>query len=631
MMKESAAEELTRQWGRLTLREDENPGIVIKPQTFSPLIQRGQSCMVGKLLSERTITKEVLKIPMVRAWKPTGSVTFRTLGPNLFVIDFQKWWDKDRILEGRPWTFDGDLFSLLDFDGLTPIGEMEFENAAFWVRMYKLPLACMGREVALQVGATVGEVEDVDVLDDGVGWGEYLRVKIRLDLTKPLSKRRIIKVQENDLWVAFQYEKIPRFCFTCGTVVHCSKRCGEYGGRKVQRAEGSEDFGPWLRVASPNKRTNQRAGWTKNRTRERVHADFSGEEPTESHSWRLSGRGGDAGRKSHELLAKGGTTAGNEGQKGLSTTCTKFPNLAMHDRGKGIMEGPELNDDFIADQDLPSEEEGDGEGMQLNRAVSDMEGDVAGWAENHAATDMEPIFAATGKEAQKDPVGEEKRAAPEISAGDKVPQTDPAGKENQADTPVGLDFFATNKVTQTDPAGGENQVEGFADSMFPAKEVTHKTSVNAEENKREGTNGRKSGNVYVGQWNQVKKQMEWNIMEGNKEDFCPTVDATSPMKEAIQSANPRGTHKKANLGRTQPKVKRKAGHVNNSGPRRKIVEKKREYAAGPAAPSPGSSPMQPILEMRPNNGWKRTRTTKEESSYVEKHLAEAAVQPRQSQ
>jgi hypothetical protein len=43
--------------------------------------------MVGKLLSERTISNEVLKVPMVRAWKQTGSVSFKTLGPNLFIID----------------------------------------------------------------------------------------------------------------------------------------------------------------------------------------------------------------------------------------------------------------------------------------------------------------------------------------------------------------------------------------------------------------------------------------------------------------------------------------------------------------------------------------------------------------
>lgn len=162
-------EELTKQWGKLMLREDENPGIVIKEQAIAPLVQRGQACLVGKLLTERSISKEILQTPMIRAWRPMGRVSFKTLGTNLFLVEFENWWDKDITLEGRPWTFDGNLFWVLDFDGMTPIEELEFAKAAFWVRMYKLPLACMGKEVGYQVGATVGEVEDMDVMDDGVG------------------------------------------------------------------------------------------------------------------------------------------------------------------------------------------------------------------------------------------------------------------------------------------------------------------------------------------------------------------------------------------------------------------------------------------------------------------------------
>jgi hypothetical protein len=160
--------------------------------------------MVGKLLMERPISKEILKTPMILAWKPTRRVSFKTLGPNLFIIDFENWWDKDRILEAHPWMFDGSLFSVVDFDGLTPVVDIEFEKATFWVGMYHIPLACMRKEVGMQVGATVGVVEDVDVLDDGVGWGEYLRVKIHIDISKPLTRGRIIKIQDKEMWIAFK-------------------------------------------------------------------------------------------------------------------------------------------------------------------------------------------------------------------------------------------------------------------------------------------------------------------------------------------------------------------------------------------------------------------------------------------
>jgi hypothetical protein len=37
------------------------------------------------------------------------------------------------------------------------------------VRMNNLPLACMGREVGLKIGGSVGRVEEVDTDNDGIG------------------------------------------------------------------------------------------------------------------------------------------------------------------------------------------------------------------------------------------------------------------------------------------------------------------------------------------------------------------------------------------------------------------------------------------------------------------------------
>ena len=69
---------------------------------------------------------------------------FQNVGTQSLSHDFENWWDKDRILEGRPWTFDGYLLSLVDFDGVTLVEELDFQKAAFWVHMFHLPLACMG-------------------------------------------------------------------------------------------------------------------------------------------------------------------------------------------------------------------------------------------------------------------------------------------------------------------------------------------------------------------------------------------------------------------------------------------------------------------------------------------------------
>ena len=44
------------------------------------------------------------------------------------------------------------------------------------------------------LGETVGRVEMVETDSRGVGWGESLRVKIQLDLSKPLSRGRMLKL-----------------------------------------------------------------------------------------------------------------------------------------------------------------------------------------------------------------------------------------------------------------------------------------------------------------------------------------------------------------------------------------------------------------------------------------------------
>jgi hypothetical protein len=64
----------------------------------------------------------------------------------MFVAEFEEVGDKIRVLEGRSWIFYGNLISLAEFDGLTPPEAMDFEHAPFWVCMYNLPLACMGKE-----------------------------------------------------------------------------------------------------------------------------------------------------------------------------------------------------------------------------------------------------------------------------------------------------------------------------------------------------------------------------------------------------------------------------------------------------------------------------------------------------
>jgi hypothetical protein len=110
----------------------------------------------------------------------------------------------------------------------------------------------MGREVGFKLGASVGTVEEVDTDAEGIGWGEFLRVKISIDLYKPLPRGRMMKFEGKSNLIGFKYENLPKFCFHCGVICH-----GPEGCLKRNELRNQDDFtqyGPWLRATSPNRR-----------------------------------------------------------------------------------------------------------------------------------------------------------------------------------------------------------------------------------------------------------------------------------------------------------------------------------------------------------------------------------------
>lgn len=147
-----------------------------------------------------------------------------------------------------------------DFDGISPPNQMDFHITEFWICMHGLPLACMGKETGVKLGTMVGRVEEVDTNVEGVGWGEYLRVRLHVNLTKPLVRGRVLKVRDRTIWITFQYEKISWFCIKRGVIRHGCASCPLGGLRKIHDKDADDEFGPWLHASSPKRWLDRNRG-----------------------------------------------------------------------------------------------------------------------------------------------------------------------------------------------------------------------------------------------------------------------------------------------------------------------------------------------------------------------------------
>lgn len=49
----------------------------------------------------------------------------------------------------------------------------------------------------------MGQVEAVKTDEQGTGWGEFLRVRVKMDLSKPITRGRKLKIEGQTIWVKF--------------------------------------------------------------------------------------------------------------------------------------------------------------------------------------------------------------------------------------------------------------------------------------------------------------------------------------------------------------------------------------------------------------------------------------------
>jgi len=185
---------------------------------------------------------------MARLWKMEGEVIFKELFDNTWLLEFSVVTDKKRVQEGTPWLFDRSVLVLKEVEeNISPL-QMDFSISPFWIQIHDLPLGCMTREVGYKIGASIGRVEDVRVPGDGGSWSRGLRVRVQVDITKPLERGRVLKLNGKQAWVAFRYEKLPHFCFHCGRILHNKMPCSGSQGVNQEGKGTLKPWGVWLRV-----------------------------------------------------------------------------------------------------------------------------------------------------------------------------------------------------------------------------------------------------------------------------------------------------------------------------------------------------------------------------------------------
>ncbi|TXG61726.1 hypothetical protein EZV62_013089 [Acer yangbiense] len=120
---------------------------------------------------------------------------------------------------------------------------------------------CMNRRSAKWLAEQIGVA--VELLSDSREcWGKYLRVKVQIDISKPLKRWLRLKLgkTEDIVVVGLKYERLPDFCFVCGRIGHVVKECTDELARLGALDGTATRFGQWLRAPGTDRLQTKGSG-----------------------------------------------------------------------------------------------------------------------------------------------------------------------------------------------------------------------------------------------------------------------------------------------------------------------------------------------------------------------------------
>lgn len=208
----------------LNLSDDE--GLTFDIEEENDSLYDPKLCLVGRFLVNRPVQLNSMKKRMSEVWRPVKGVAVKEAQPGLFLFQFFHKLDMEEILNGGPWTYDNHMLVLEKLKVGAPLKEVQLFHLNLWVQVHNLPIGMMKEKVGMGLGNYIGEFLEYDVNNQSSFWREYMRLRVRFDVRKPLKIEKKIKATGGDWCVVnFKYEKLGTFCFVCGVLGHAENKC----------------------------------------------------------------------------------------------------------------------------------------------------------------------------------------------------------------------------------------------------------------------------------------------------------------------------------------------------------------------------------------------------------------------
>lgn len=117
--------------GQLNLCEEEQETILVEEDCPKIGKMKEKRSLMGKNYADKNIRTEAIRVPMGKIWRLSKPDSLKEVGRNTFIVTSATDADKQRVVEGKLWLFDNNLFVPKNLDGYSQITKAQFNTKSF--------------------------------------------------------------------------------------------------------------------------------------------------------------------------------------------------------------------------------------------------------------------------------------------------------------------------------------------------------------------------------------------------------------------------------------------------------------------------------------------------------------------
>ncbi|KAL0463000.1 UNVERIFIED_CONTAM: hypothetical protein Slati_0187600 [Sesamum latifolium] len=124
---------------------------------------------------------------------PVKGMDIKQIPPDHFLFRFNHVLDRNRALEGCPWSFEKNVLVLSGINENENSMHIDLNWCEFHVHVHDLPLSKMNLGIATFIGNKIGKFKDLEMEPSGSTWGATLRIRTAINIMLPLPRALKLK------------------------------------------------------------------------------------------------------------------------------------------------------------------------------------------------------------------------------------------------------------------------------------------------------------------------------------------------------------------------------------------------------------------------------------------------------